>query len=136
MEILGKLIGVNLGWRRDFIGFDNTDLLRPQNSFARWAVVDSPKATVSIFQDRKLLPALSFSYGQTYFTNDPRIGLGTQAGSLLNRAHAYQLVASKTISKTDLRVTLSRVSPPSNPLARLMRTRVYRRVKAQAATGL
>jgi hypothetical protein len=56
------------------------------------------------------MPSVSFSYGETYFTNDPRIGLGTEAGTLVNRAHALQLVASKTINKTDFRVALSRVS--------------------------
>jgi hypothetical protein len=50
------------------------------------------------------------SAGQTFFTNDPRIGTGTQHGSLVSRAHAYQLVISKTILKTDFRVTLGHVT--------------------------
>ena len=94
----------NLGWRRDQIGFDNTDLLVPQNSFHRWQRINSPKATLSF------VPWLSFSFGQTFFTNDPRIGTGNQQGSLISQAHAYQVVLSKTLWKTDFRATLAHVT--------------------------
>jgi hypothetical protein len=53
---------------------------------------------------------VSFSYGQTFFTNDPRIGAGSSPGSLVSRAHSYQLVISKTVYGTDFRVTLGRVT--------------------------
>jgi hypothetical protein len=100
-----------LGWRRDQIGFDNTDLLVSSNSFHRWVGINSPKATLSILPPERLpLPSVAFSFGQTFFTNDPRIGTGTQQGSLVSQAHAYQLVVSKTILKTDLRVTLGHVT--------------------------
>ena len=36
----------SLGWRRDQIRFDNTDLLNPANSFNRWQGINSPKATL------------------------------------------------------------------------------------------
>ena len=101
----------NLGWRRDQIGFDNTDLLNPANSFNRWLGINSPKATLAIVPPESLpLPSVSFSFGQTFFTNDPRIGTGTQQGSLISQAHAYQLVVSKTILNTDFRVTLGHVT--------------------------
>ncbi len=101
----------NLGWRRDQIGFDNVDLLVPRNSFNRWVGINSPKATLAIFAPESLpLPSVSFSFGQTFFTNDPRIGTGTQQGSLVSQAHAYQMVVTKTISKTDFRVTLAHVT--------------------------
>ena len=101
----------NLGWRRDQIGFDNTDLLNPANSFNRWVGINSPKATLAIVPpDRLPLPSVSFSFGQTFFTNDPRIGTGTQQGSLISQAHAYQMVVSKTIRDTDFRVTLGHVT--------------------------
>jgi hypothetical protein len=100
-----------LGWRRDQIGFGNTDLLVPSNSFNRWVGINSPKAALSILPpERLVLPSVSLSFGQTFFTNDPRIGMGTQQGSLVSQAHAYQLVVTKTIVKTDLRVTLGRVT--------------------------
>jgi hypothetical protein len=101
----------NLGWRRDQIGFDNTDLLNPANSFNRWQGINSPKATLAIVPPEGLpLPSVSFSFGQAFFTNDPRIGSGTQQGSLISQAHAYQLVVSKTIRNTDFRITLGHVT--------------------------
>jgi hypothetical protein len=101
----------NLGWRRDEIAFDNTDLLKPANSFYRLAGINSPKATLAIVPPESLpLPLVAFSFGQTFFTNDPRIGTGTQQGSLISQAHAYQLVVSKTLRNTDFRVTLGHVT--------------------------
>ena len=101
----------NLGWRRDQIQFDNQDLLVPRNSFSKWLGVNSPKATLSILAPERLpLPSVSFSFGQAFFTNDPRIGTGTQAGSLISQSHSYQMVVSKTILKTDLRVTLGHIT--------------------------
>jgi hypothetical protein len=101
----------NLGWRRDQIGFDNTDLLFAQSSFNRWQGINSPKATLAFLPPESLpLPSVSFSFGQTFFTNDPRIGTGRQQGSLISQAHAYQLVVSKTVLKTDFRVTFGHVT--------------------------
>jgi hypothetical protein len=101
----------DLGWRRDQIGFDNTDLLNPANSFHRWTGINSPKATLAIVPPGNLLlPSVSFSFGQAFFTNDPRIGAGTGPGSLISQAHAYQLVAGKTILGTDFRVTLGHIT--------------------------
>jgi hypothetical protein len=101
----------NLGWRRDQIGFANTDLLAPERSFDRWAGVNSPKATVNLIAPEALpLPSVSFSFGETFFTNDPRKGVGTASGTLVSRAHSYQMVASKTILGTDVRVTLGHLT--------------------------
>ena len=101
----------NLSWRRDQVGFDNTDLLTSANSFHRWQGINSPKATLAIQPPETLpLPSVAFSFGQTFFTNDPRIGAGTQQGSLISQAHAYQLVVSKTIRNSDFRVTLGHVT--------------------------
>ncbi len=101
----------NLGWRRDQIDFDNTDLLVPANSFHQWIGINSPKATLSILPPEWMpLPSISLSFGQAFFTNDPRIGTGTMPGSLVSQAHAYQLVVSKTVWKTDFRVTLAHVT--------------------------
>jgi hypothetical protein len=101
----------DLGWRRDQIEFDNTDLLNPANSYQKSVGVNSPKATISILPpEHTLLPSVSFSFGQTFFTNDPRIGNGTAQGTPVSRAHAYQMVVSKTIWGTDFRVSLGRVT--------------------------
>jgi hypothetical protein len=105
-----------LGWRRDEIDFDNDDLLQSQNSFQKWVGVNSPKATVSFLPRQSwYVPLFSLSFGQAFFTEDPRIGIGmpgtgTTIGTPVATAHSYQLVTSKTIHKTDLRLTLGHVT--------------------------
>ena len=101
----------NLGWRRDQIDFANNDLLHAANSYQRWVGVNSPKATIRLDPPENApLPAVAFSFGQAFFTNDPRIGNGTALASPVSRAHAYQVVLSKTIWATDFRATLGRVT--------------------------
>jgi hypothetical protein len=108
-----------LGWRRDEIDFDNDDLLHAENSFQKWVGVNSPKATVSFLpKDSWYVPLISLSFGQSFFTEDPRIGTGTAPGTPVATAHSYQLVASKTIHKTDVRLTLGHVTS-SEQLAKL-----------------
>jgi hypothetical protein len=90
---------------------DNADRLAPGNSFHEWTGVNSPKATVSLLAPERLpLPSVSLSFGQTFSTNDPRIGTGTLRGSPTSRAHCYHMVVSKTILATDFRVTLGRIT--------------------------
>jgi hypothetical protein len=108
-----------LGWRRDEIDVDNDDLLHAQNSFQKWVSVNSPKATVSFLpKDSWYVPLISLSFGQAFFTEDPRIGTGTAAGSPVATSHSYQMVASKTVAKTDLHLTLGHVTS-SAELAKL-----------------
>jgi hypothetical protein len=108
---LSRYFRYYLGWRRDEINFDNQDLLRSQNSFQKWVGVNSPKATISFLpSDSWYAPLISFSFGQAFFTEDPRIGGGTTTGTPVATARAYQLVASKTIHKTDVRLTLGHVT--------------------------
>lgn len=107
-----------LGWRRDEINVNNDDLLFPQNSFQKWVGVNSPKATVSFLPlESWYVPLISLSFGQSFFTEDPRIGLGTSAGTPAGAAgspvatsHSYQLVASKTVRSTDFKLTLGHVT--------------------------
>ena len=116
---LGSHLHYYMGWRRDEIDFDNQDLLHSANSFQKWVGINSPKATVSFLpKDSWFLPLVSLSFGQAFFTNDPRIGTGTTPPTPVNTAHAYQLVASKTISGTDFRLTLGHVTT-SQTLAQL-----------------
>jgi len=104
------------GWRRDEIGMDNTDLLNPANSFNKWVGVNSPKATLSLLpQGTSGLPTLAMSFGQTFFTNDPRIGTGATPGTPVSRAHSWQLVTGKTFWGADFRVTLGRVTQSQSP---------------------
>jgi hypothetical protein len=101
----------NLGWRRDQIGFDNTDRIDPANSLHRWSGVNSPKATLNLIAPGSLpLPSVSFSAGQAFITNDPRVGAGGLRGTPVSRAHAWQMVVSKTVLGTEFHVTLGRVT--------------------------
>ncbi len=102
------------GWRRDQIDITNDDLIDPGNSFQKWTGVNSPKATGSFLPGGlKLLPLVSASFGEAFFTEDPRIALGTGSGSLVARSHNYQLVLSKTVSRTDVKLTLGHVTTTS-----------------------
>jgi len=101
----------NLGWRRDQIDIANTDVLEPVNSSQKWVGVNSPKATINLIAPQNLpLPSVAFSFGQTFFTNDPRIGTTAMEGTTVTRAHSYQMIVSKTVAGTDLRVTLGRIT--------------------------
>jgi len=100
-----------LGWRRDEINFNNEDRLTPHNSFDKWTGLNSPKATISFLpKDSWYVPLLSLSVGQAFFTEDPRIGTGSAAGTPVATSHSYQLIASKMIHKTDVRLTLGHVT--------------------------
>ncbi len=100
-----------LGWRRDQISFNNDDLLTPSNSFHHWVGINSPKATVALLPPPRLwLPSVALSFGQAFFTNDPRIGTGSTQGSLVSVAHAFQMVVSKRFAGTDFRMTLAHVT--------------------------
>lgn len=107
------------GWRRDQINVNNEDLIHADNSFQKWVGVNSPKATLSFLpKESWWLPLVSASFGQAFFTEDPRIGIGTAAGTPVATAHSYQLVASKAIANTDLKVTLGHVTT-SQELAKI-----------------
>lgn len=110
----GRLVSwlhYNLGWRRDQIDFDNRDLLHSADSYQKWVGVNSPKATISILPpEHTPLPSFAFSFGQAFFTNDPRIGNGIAPGTPVSHAHSYQIVMSKKLGDTDFRVTLGRVT--------------------------
>jgi len=113
---LSRYFRYYLGWRRDEISFDNDDLLQAQNSFQKWVGVNSPKATFSFLPKQSwYVPLFSLSFGQAFFTEDPRIGIGmpgtgTTIGTPVATSHSYQFVTSKTIHKTDLRLTLGHVT--------------------------
>jgi len=108
---LTRYLRYYVGFRRDEIGFDNVDLLMPVHSFNRRIGVNSPKATLSFLpSDHSLLPFVSVSAGEAFFTNDPRIGNGNGQGTLVSRAHSYQLVANKKLAGTELRLTLGHVT--------------------------
>ena len=113
---LSKYFRYYLGWRRDEISIDNQDLVTPANSWNKLVGLDSPKATITFFpQESWYVPQLAFSFGKSFFTEDPRTGSATgqdtptgapAAVDPVETARSYQLVASKTFHKTDLKLTL------------------------------
>src|SRR5271170_3484993 len=108
---LARYFRYYLGWRRDEIDVDNDDLLHSQNSFQKWLGVNSPKATISFLPKQSwYVPLISLSFGEAFFTEDPRIGTGATVGSPVATSHSYQIVASKTIRRTDVRLTLGHVT--------------------------
>jgi len=115
------LFHYNAGYRLDRVTMDNEDLLRSSLSFSRSASVSSPKGTLTFLQPESLraLPNFSLSYGQTFHVNDPRIGTtAIQGGTIVAKSHSYQLVASKTVAKTEFRLTLAHVTT-AQQLARI-----------------
>ena len=108
---VGQHFRFDLGWRRDEIQFDNVDLLNAANSYAKLVGFNSPKATVSFIPgESSLLPSASLSFGEAFYTNDPRIGTGTSRGTPVSRAHAYQLVLKKQIAGIEFRSVLGHMT--------------------------
>ena len=118
---LGKHLHFYAGLRNDLVQLINTDKMRPEYSFNEWRRFENPKATVTWSPGTgptQWLPSASFSIGQAFFTEDPRInvapsatGTGTAAfANPLERSHALQLVLEKEFSGTDVRLTLSRTT--------------------------
>ena len=106
-----RYLHFNLGVRQEEVWMNNQDLINPQNSFDRLATLTLPKATITLLPpDKPYLPMVSFSYGESFHTNDPRIGTGMGEPTLLAPSRAYQLVISKVIKQTQFYVTLKRVS--------------------------
>ena len=104
-----RVLHYNLGYRRDEVIFDNEDLYRGNLSFSRRASINSPKETITFLPpaSSSYLPSVSLSYGQSFHVNDPRIGTtAIQGGTIVSKARSYQLVVSKTIARTEFRVTL------------------------------
>jgi hypothetical protein len=98
------------GWRRDEIFFDNRDLVTPPDSWNRLVGLNSPKATLTFFpKDSWYVPEVAISFGKSFFTEDPRIGAADgapQAIDPVETARSWQLVVSKRIHGTGLKLTL------------------------------
>ena len=105
---LPHTLQIYAGIRRDQIHFSNTDKLTPANSYAQTPGVTGPKLTLTWGRPSgSPLPQLAFSFGKAFHANDPRIGSGTGRGALLIQSRAFQLVASKAVAGTELRLTLA-----------------------------
>jgi hypothetical protein len=103
----------NAGYRLDRVTVDNQDLLKPSLSFHRNATISSPKATLTYLPGKSVsfLPTVSVSYGQAFHVNDPRIGTtAIEGGTIVAKARAYQIVASKIVANTEFRFSLVHVT--------------------------
>jgi hypothetical protein len=107
---LGSHLNYYAGLRRDEILIDNQDLIAPENSWSKLVGLNSPKATLAFVPRQfRSLPLLSMSFGKSFFTEDPREGTalaGPMSVDAVETARSYQLVASKTIHKTEVKLTL------------------------------
>jgi len=120
---MGKHLRFYAGLRSDTIELKNTDLMNSAYSFDTWSTFLAPKATLAWTPGAGAvhwLPSASVSIGQAFFTEDPRIAVGSKtAGNLtgaaalpspFERSHSEQLVLEKELSATDLRVTVGRTT--------------------------
>jgi hypothetical protein len=120
---LGKHLRIYAGLRHDQIQVINTDKLKPTSSFNEWKGFESPKGTLAWTPGTgraHWLPSASFSIGQAFFTQDPRISVATPSvtgsaamASPFERSHSEQLVLDKDFRGTDLRLTLGRTTTTS-----------------------
>ena len=120
---LGKHLRFYAGLRHDQIQVINTDQLKPTYSFNEWKGFESPKATLAWAPGSgpvHWLPSASFSIGQAFFTQDPRISVATPSAtgsaalaSPFERSHSEQLVLDKDLRRTDLRLILGRTTTTS-----------------------
>jgi hypothetical protein len=116
----GKHLHFYAGLRNEQVEIVNTDKMRPEYSFNERSRFENPKATVTWSPGTgpvRWLPSASFSLGQAFFTEDPRINVAPSVGSgatvfanPLERSHALQLVLEKQVAGTDVRLTLSRTT--------------------------
>jgi hypothetical protein len=119
---MGKHLRFYGGLRPDTIELKNDNKMVPADSFDKWSTFLAPKATLAWTPGTgpaRWLPSASFSLGQAFFTQDPRISVqGTISGpaeaaalaSPFERSHSMQLVLEKAASNTDLRVTVARTT--------------------------
>jgi hypothetical protein len=119
---LGKHRALLRRLRPDTIELKNDNKMVSADSFDRWSTFLAPKATLAWTPgtgSARWLPSASFSLGQAFFTQDPRISVqgsltgptGTAAlPSPFERSHSMQLVLEKEFSATDVRVTVGRTT--------------------------
>jgi hypothetical protein len=108
---ISRFLTYSAGVRHDALSFDNTDLLTPANSHQTGAGLTSPRGTLSFrLPNRSHFPVLTFSSGEAFHTNDPRIGLGTSYGTPIATSHAKQFVATESALGARFRLSLVRVT--------------------------
>ena len=108
---ISRFLTFSAGVRHDTLSFSNNDRLTPADSYETEAGLTSPRGTLSFrVPNRPHFPVLTFSSGEAFHTNDPRIGLGTSHGTPIATSRANQFVATESILGTRFRLALVRVS--------------------------
>jgi hypothetical protein len=106
-----KYLHFDAGFRLEEVWMKNRDLLTALNSFDKLASLTLPKATLTFLVPQiPILPVVAFSYGESFHTEDPRIGTGTAQPSLVATSRAYQLRFSSTVKQTQISITLRRTA--------------------------
>ena len=109
--LVNKFLHYDVGMRQEEVWMNNQDLINPQNSFDKLASLPLPKGTLTLLPPLHWhAPTAAVSYGEAFHTEDPRIGNGTAAPTLLSPSRAYQLVLFQMLLQTQFRITLRRVS--------------------------
>ena len=107
---ISQFLTYSAGARYDALSFSNKDRLTPADSYEIGAGLTSPRGTLSFrVPSRSHVPVLTFSSGEAFHTNDPRIGLGTSHGAPIAISHANQLVATESVLGARFRLSLVRV---------------------------
>ncbi|HEX8882291.1 MAG TPA: TonB-dependent receptor [Candidatus Acidoferrum sp.] len=109
---LTRYFHYDIGVRQEEVSFSNVDKIAAANSFDTQQGLTLPKGTFTFLPPANaFVPQVSFSIGEGFHTNDPRIGsAGTSRGTILVPSHASQLLLQKNIHQTDFRITLARVT--------------------------
>jgi len=123
---IGRHVQLYAGLRHEQVEMRNIDKFRPDYSFDEWKGFEEPKATLTFSPGTwwpeagagRWLPSASFSVGQAFFTQDPRINLAPSSGqrgtaalaSPFERSHSVQLVLGKDFAQSDVRVTMGRTT--------------------------
>ena len=108
---ISRFLTFSAGARYDALSFSNNDRLTPADSYQTGAGLTSPRGTL-LFRVPSLahFPVITFSSGEAFHSNDPRIGLGATHGTPIAISHANQFVATESVLGARLRLSLVRVS--------------------------
>jgi hypothetical protein len=123
---VGNHLRFYAGLRPEVIELKDSDLMNSAFSFDEWKTFLAPKATLAWTPGAgpaHWLPSASFSIGQAFFTQDPRISLAQARAassgrpmekallpSPFERSHSLQLVLEREFTGTNVRVTLGRTT--------------------------
>jgi Carboxypeptidase regulatory-like domain len=108
---ISRFFTYSAGVRHDAPSFSIHDRLTPADSYETRTGLILPRGRLSFrVPGRPHFPELALSSGEGFHTNDPRIGSGTSHGQLVAMSRANQLVATESVSCTQLRLSLLRVS--------------------------